>query len=271
MDDIGTMLREARERRKLSLAELSTSTKIPISRLRAIEANEVDKLPGGFYTRAFIRAYAQELGLDPVEIMNRYAAQFAPPSELPEDQTPADHPAEPSSVHGARPVHRLRPLALGAAGLAIAVALYAASTYRRASPPPAPPTDAVNSVDRDAAPPPVPEAAEVESAKGVATAGAGTDVSAPRAPEAGALMVDLKFDMPCWVAATADGARVVYRLMNAGERQSIHAQREVVLRVGDPSALSFSVNGLPARSIGSPNQPATIRITPQNIHNFTTR
>jgi cytoskeletal protein RodZ len=61
---VGTKLREARTRRKLSLADGEAATKIRGRYLQAIENDEWDQLPGDTYTRAFIRTYGRFLGLD---------------------------------------------------------------------------------------------------------------------------------------------------------------------------------------------------------------
>lgn len=61
---VGSKLRDARARRKLSLAEVEEATKIRCRYLRAIENDEWDQLPGDTYARAFIRTYGRFLGLD---------------------------------------------------------------------------------------------------------------------------------------------------------------------------------------------------------------
>lgn len=61
---VGGKLREARTRRKLSLADVEEATKIRGRYLRAIENDEWDQLPGDTYARAFIRTYGRFLGLD---------------------------------------------------------------------------------------------------------------------------------------------------------------------------------------------------------------
>lgn len=61
---IGTILREARRRRSLEIAEIERATRIRARFLRAIENEEWDVLPGGVYTRSFIRTYASFVGLD---------------------------------------------------------------------------------------------------------------------------------------------------------------------------------------------------------------
>lgn len=63
-DSVGNKLREARSRRKLSLADVEAATKIRGRYLQAIENDEWDQLPGDTYARAFIRTYGRFLGLD---------------------------------------------------------------------------------------------------------------------------------------------------------------------------------------------------------------
>lgn len=53
--DFGGSLREARERAGVTLRAISTSTKISVVTLEALERNDLSRLPGGLFTRAFIR------------------------------------------------------------------------------------------------------------------------------------------------------------------------------------------------------------------------
>ena len=62
---VGERLREARERQKVSLHAIAEKTNISVRFLDAIEKNQFDKLPGGIFTRGFIRSYASLVGLDP--------------------------------------------------------------------------------------------------------------------------------------------------------------------------------------------------------------
>jgi cytoskeletal protein RodZ len=63
-ESVGSKLREARTRRKLSLPEVEEKTKIRARYLQAIENDEWDQLPEDTYARAFIRTYGRFLGLD---------------------------------------------------------------------------------------------------------------------------------------------------------------------------------------------------------------
>jgi hypothetical protein len=58
------------------------------------------------------------------------------------------------------------------------------------------------------------------------------------------------------------------RLMQAGERQTVEVHDELALRVGDPAALTFSINGTEERSVGDAGKAVTVRITKQNYRDF---
>lgn len=74
--DFGTHLRQAREARGITLREIATATKISIRALEALERNDPSHLPGGIFTRAFVRAFAREVGVDPEDTVNRFIAAF---------------------------------------------------------------------------------------------------------------------------------------------------------------------------------------------------
>src|SRR3954470_18311046 len=84
--DVGGMLRAARERRGLSLRQISNSTKIAMMTLEALERNDIARLPGGIFSRSFVRAYAVEVGLDPEVAIEQFMSQF------PQDSVTAGHP-----------------------------------------------------------------------------------------------------------------------------------------------------------------------------------
>jgi len=84
--DFGARLREARERRGLSLREIADATKIAARSLEALERNDIARLPGGIFSRAFVRAYAVHVGLDPEETISEFMASF------PDDSVTQGHP-----------------------------------------------------------------------------------------------------------------------------------------------------------------------------------
>src|SRR5258707_4442360 len=84
--DFGTRLRAAREQRGITLRQIASSTKISVGVLEALERNDISRLPGGIFGRAFVRSYAIEVGLDPEATIQDFVAQF------PNDSIIAGHP-----------------------------------------------------------------------------------------------------------------------------------------------------------------------------------
>ncbi|MDD6420351.1 MAG: helix-turn-helix domain-containing protein [Lactobacillus delbrueckii] len=123
MSGIGEQLRKAREAKGLSISDIEKATKIQSRYLEAIENNDFDKLPGDFYVRAFIRQYAQIVGLDGKELLSQYQGEVAnevtsdvsQPEESPAQETPEEaeeaapvEPVEnkPARISASRPAKR---------------------------------------------------------------------------------------------------------------------------------------------------------------------
>ncbi len=79
----GARLRAERQRRSISIASIAESTKILGALLEGLEHDDVSRWPTGFYRRAFIRAYAQAIGLDPEPVVREFVARFPDPDEAP--------------------------------------------------------------------------------------------------------------------------------------------------------------------------------------------
>jgi transcriptional regulator with XRE-family HTH domain len=78
----GDRLRRQRQRKNLSLTEIAAITKVGASHFAALERGDCSRWPGGVYNRAFIRAYAQAVGLDPDEIAAEFAECHEPPPSV---------------------------------------------------------------------------------------------------------------------------------------------------------------------------------------------
>ena len=74
MGQFGDKFKNAREKRNLSLDDVSNVTKIGSRMLQAIEEEHFDQLPGGVFNKGFIRAYAKHLGLNDEEAVTEYLA-----------------------------------------------------------------------------------------------------------------------------------------------------------------------------------------------------
>lgn len=83
LTELGRRLREAREEKGLTLEDLQNITKIQKRYLAGIEEGKYDMIPGKFYVRAFIKQYAEAVGLQPEVLFDEYRKEI--PSVYEED------------------------------------------------------------------------------------------------------------------------------------------------------------------------------------------
>ncbi|GAB4110823.1 MAG: hypothetical protein OHK0013_46740 [Sandaracinaceae bacterium] len=78
MESIGQYLRTERELRRLSLEELSQTTRIPLRSLQLLEDDRLDGLPGEVFVRGFVKSYARAVGLPVDEVVRRFEESSRP-------------------------------------------------------------------------------------------------------------------------------------------------------------------------------------------------
>jgi hypothetical protein len=76
----GAQLRQRREERRVDLVAIASQTKINVGLLEALERDDVSHWPSGIFRRAYIRAYAEFIGLDP-DVVLREFQQLHPEAE----------------------------------------------------------------------------------------------------------------------------------------------------------------------------------------------
>ena len=74
--DFGARMRHTREQRGVSLRQIAQTTKLSVSALEALERNDTSRLPGGIFSRAFVRSYAAGIGVDPEDTVRDFLTQF---------------------------------------------------------------------------------------------------------------------------------------------------------------------------------------------------
>jgi transcriptional regulator with XRE-family HTH domain len=77
----GARMRERRERRQISLNAIAEQTKIKLSLLDALERDDVSHWPSGIFRRAFIRAYAHAIELEPDTVVREFLELYPDPVE----------------------------------------------------------------------------------------------------------------------------------------------------------------------------------------------
>ena len=85
---VALLLRQARERRGLTLEQVAHETKVPIYRLAALERNGPADSTGGFYQRARIRAYARAVGLNEHIVLAEFDREVPPEAPAPVHRPP---------------------------------------------------------------------------------------------------------------------------------------------------------------------------------------
>jgi len=250
MDDLGARLKHAREKKGVSLREIATRTKISVVALEALERNDMTRLPGGIFGRAFVRAYAQEIGLDPDETV----AAFQVDLERSEREA-AERGATRVEITSddreflERQRRAVRLLRIGAALFAVVALLFLAWRLRAFWPVSAPielpkPSAEMRTDTPPTAPPPA------EAVPVVTTSAAPPPLEPATLEEAHPLVVEINVTANCWIFATADGVKVFSRLFKPGDSERLAAKREVFLDVGNAGALQWTINGRPGKSIG---------------------
>jgi cytoskeleton protein RodZ len=202
--EVGQRLSEARRRRNLTLVDIARSTKIPVHYLEAIERDDVDHMPRGFFARAFVRTYATEVGLNPSELLDSVdQPEVAEPD--PNMPSPAEAIDEPASVRW--PLFVIPVVAV--------CGLYYLGFTR---------TGTTSEAPQVAAEIPMAPADPIEPAA----------AAFPRA--AADVELQIRSTGGCIVTVTADGRPISSEATPPGSALVLKARGEVVLRVGDSSA-----------------------------------
>ena len=95
----GPRLRRERERRQISLTSIAENTKINRSLLEALERDDVSRWPTGIFRRAFVRSYAEAIGLNGDEVVREFSERFPDPSAPPTAPPAEAVHASPSPSH----------------------------------------------------------------------------------------------------------------------------------------------------------------------------
>ena len=273
MTEISRRLRAAREQAGLSIEDIAATTKIRRAALQAIERGEFERLPGDFYTRAFLRTYARELHLPPDEIVHDYDAARGvaqPQPEIPEIAVavtaggePAKSPRKHALGYHAIPAARSNPAwsipgwltsqsARSTGAIVIVVGILLMMTVFKSRP-------ADNQPH---------EARAVGTSGVVEAAPAPSDARPPVDTPPDKLILEIHPAGPTWVTGAADGKRVLYRLLAPGEHVTVEAKDDLTFRVGNAVAFTFAINGLPGKPLGGADEIREFRITRQNYRAF---
>jgi cytoskeleton protein RodZ len=242
MSTLGQELRREREKSAVSLKDISDRTKISLRYLEALETGDYKALPGPFFIKSILRAYAKDFGLDEDYFYALYRQETRP--EIGAEAAPGKPaPRPPTARRRAKP-HRRAALAFGLAGLillgaAAAVYVYILKPQRNPAPIiPAP----------YAAAPALPPLADPEVPP---------VVEFVAKPDGADLKLELMFTAETWIYVAADGAVQLNGTWKAGERATCTAKKEFLLHTGNAGGFTLSLNGRALKPLSAPGRVLT--------------
>lgn len=249
MGDLGTLLRESRERLGISLEKAETDTRIRYRFLAALEDEDYDALPGRVYVKGFLKTYASYLGLDAAHVVDLYNASLGTQSaeatrDVPLVEVPIERPRD------------LRPLITVLAMVAVVLVLVAG--YVRAPwrawlglEPPAVLATATPTAEPSPTQAPEQTAAPTATPRPTATTTPQTTEAPTRTPiPGGQVIVTLVVTGRSWVQIVADG-EVAYSGLLEDETREWSATERIVARIGNAGAVNVTVNGEALGTLGA--------------------
>lgn len=242
MFEIGSTLREARVRRKLTLQQVEEDTKIRVKYVQAMENEDFDIIPSPTYVKGFLRTYAEYLGLDPRMILDEYRTRFMPDEEV--------EPFAGSSALG-RPRHARRRSNLAFVAVAALLVLALVWILGRTSSEPG------------SSPPPP---AAVASSTPSSPTSSSPKPSKTVVPYNGAQLAILA-QSSCWLEVRRGdvaGTLLYQATLAAGASQRFRDPQALYVRFGNPAGVRVKVNGGSAKALDT-TLPTSYLVTRQGM------
>ncbi|MFZ1465118.1 MAG: RodZ domain-containing protein [Anaerolineae bacterium] len=277
MVELGQWLRETRETKGLSLAQVEGATRIRQKYLAALESGEPEELPGDVPTRGFLRNYATFLGLDADEAVRRLGK---PRAEVMQIAKVAEQAMGPRAVDY-RPIevelHHESPftarwlaigLLIGIALVALVLGVWAWRTNPQllsgllAPLSTATPTSTATAPANTTAPTATPDIYRITAtptagifllptptptATPISTAAPTPTMTAPVTE----MEVVVRAVQRAWVRVLADEQVVLEKVLEAGSEQRWQIQYSFVLRTGNAGGVEVTINGEAQGALGS--------------------
>lgn len=271
MDDLGARLKQARESKGVSLREIATRTKISAVALESLERNDFTRLPGGIFGRAFVRAYAQEIDLDPEATvadflvhLERSEREAAERGAIRAEITSDDREFIDRQRRAIRTVRIVLAVAAVVALVVLVWSLRGVWPKRQVATPPPAIVQAAVQPEALAATAPEPESTPAAAPQDAARGAASLVSSAAPA----GLAVELRTEADCWIFVAADGVKAVSRMLRTGETERVEARREMLLDIGNAGAVQWTINGKAAKSMGKSGVHVRLTVSLPNIQGY---
>ncbi len=236
---IGEKLQEARRRKGKTLKEVENILRIRALYLEALEKDDFEKIPGFAYAKAFLKSYAQYLGLNAEDLVRELEKVYR---KEPPPSFPREREAFPMSKN-----KRWIWLAVSIAFLVLALIIFQPFSSRKK---PSPKEEI--SIEKEIQKTPslettpaetTPTEEAIESAVEEATEAIPTTYT-PVAGEKLRLSVNT-VGAKCWLRVITDGEKVFEGILVEGETKEWEATETITVRVGSPQSVEIELNGEP--------------------------
>jgi len=255
MESVGQLLKRGRQRQGLDVASVAALTKINAKYLEAIELDERQHLPSGFFYRSFVHQYASALGLDTQEIdaeLNRLLSAEAPlPLPGQESETAKILPPVTSSERFQAP----RAVTSFAGLVLVMVACSGVYAWWRTSKGDGIPAEAksramaqTTAYHQPTRPPAV-----------------GTAVPQAETIPGYKVLLDLIAKEETWLSIYSDGKKVFSGTLAANESKSIEGKESAKVTIGNAAGVEVHLNGKVLDPLGTHGQVLTVVFTPDKF------
>ncbi len=272
METVGKYLKRERDLRNISLKEISTSTKIRESLLRAVEDDRHDLLPSSVFVKGFLIAYGKYIGLDPSDVVLRYESDLKELDGYEEKGVPPPRRKEWN-----------RGFLLGTIVLIVGIIVIILNLWRepkeQGEHAPTLVEETPLAQEESPAPPVVPkgediarlveETISVEEAPPAETPVAQT--MSPQGETGGEnLTLQIKAVEDTWIAFQVDSDFPREITLKAGETFSQRADEQIKLKIGNAGGVNLIFNGELLGSLGDPGRIVRLSLT-RSGYEFKTR
>jgi len=279
LESIGDILKARRAEKGLTLADVFDATKITMQNLAALEEDRFDAFANRVYARAFLRDYANFLGLDSNELLQRYEAEWVTPAVPPVVQK------KKSPVAAVLVILLLLGVVFAGGYYYYQEYMHPVATVSKtpvaptgedespvAPPKPAPPIETPKTTPQTEKPAGTP----VVNLQGEADKPAATEPGKPAEPAKHVKPIEpvekpdpavpkdkvsvqlVVLNQPVWVRVKVDGSDMFTpRVLQPGEKITIAPSKNVWVRAGNGGALDVVVDGKNIGRFGKAGQPLT--------------
>lgn len=255
--NFGERLRAERETRGVTLEEIADRTRVSVRLLRSIETEKFDELPGGIFNIAFVRQYAHYAGLDEDAVVEEFKRLTQPaeaaivPELRPEDRgaTLVEGVVERAQQYQVTAPIVLTLLLALVAGAVIFAQWDWDSGFSAMS-------ETILGEDWES------DGATTTTASTPTNAGV-TPYVEPKPVKA--VHVELSMTATVWIRAIADGRRVFQRTFRSGDSESVEADENVHLLLGNAGGVAVSLNGDAQPPVGTSGQVRRVVLTKRGM------